>query len=207
MMPAGADPARKGPAGRVWIAPISFSSLSNVPSAQPLAERSGTSTPELATTNPRQQQLSFSTALQDPCRPLALCSLGAVSACPPFPPSPSSAVRSRTTKHMHMHAMYLPAAGDESTMPTLAIVWLQPFQLLTTKFHIVAVAIAFAVPFPRPHCRPTTRVCDPLSDMTPFYQQEPRQAKEIAAVHLHVGTESAGRIARTDHPPGHPHLP
>lgn len=30
MMPAGADPVRKGSAGRVWIAPISFSSLSNV---------------------------------------------------------------------------------------------------------------------------------------------------------------------------------
>lgn len=30
MMPAGADQVRKGPAGRVWIAPISFSSLSNV---------------------------------------------------------------------------------------------------------------------------------------------------------------------------------
>lgn len=192
MMPAGADPARKGPAGRVWIAPISFSSMSNVIVGSTPCRTVRNLNAELATTNPRQQQLSFSTA---------------VSACPPFPPSPSSAVRSRTAKHMHMHAMYLPAAGDESTMPTLAIVWLQPFQLLTTKFHIVAVAIAFAVPFPRPRCRPTTRVCDSLSDMTPFYQQEPRQAKEIAAVHLHVGTESAGRIARTDHPPGHPHLP
>lgn len=44
-MPAGADQVRKGPAGRVWIAPISFSSLSNVSvgSNQPLAARSGTS--------------------------------------------------------------------------------------------------------------------------------------------------------------------
>lgn len=139
--------------------------------------------------------------------------------CPPGLPLPlPQQSRYQALAHASYPTWFLLTPDDESTIPTLAIVWLQPFQWLTPKFQVVAVAIAVpiaiavAVHFQGHVVNHASRACDPLLTDTPSSTQPSCRGKQKENYNTVCGrfihsrryrVRREGLQGRTTHP-GHP---